>query len=364
MKSPHFLLPLSALAVSVIYLSYQHQSLAALETQTDVLRKTIAATEAGGATSRNRPSAGQPAAAPPKPLPAIDQELWKRLATQGNAAWDPEIVRLFSSMSAAELISRLEEIKKLDLPENRKMSLEGLVARFLADKDPAAVFQQLASHLTQESLKTTFGEAYQKWMTQDGSGATRWLDAQIAAGVFDAKTLREDHPTHSLLERVTLESLIDSNTKAAANRLVNLPASQQKTILVDLVQKTKPSSDRALAEIVRSGIPEGERDAMFGPLTGQLDQKGLDRVSEFLKHIDPTPAERSVITGTAIVDKLSWPEEGKSLEEQADALRTWANGEGSAVTDHATGEALGSRMRYLPYDEIAALVTKYQGPDR
>lgn len=363
MKLPLFLFPLSALVISIIALNHQRQSISALGSRTVALEKALDAAE-HNAGNRTRPATSTGRAGEAPETLAIKAR-WRKLLdlrnpAVGNALMpDPETIRRLTEMNAAELVTQLDEIDAQDLSEDEKVALEQLVGRFLTKKDPKEALLRLTHRLGKPEMGWMLNEALEKWLATDRSGAIQWLDRQINSGTFDTKTLREDNPTHSMMEKTVIQALLDKDPKIAGARLLNLPVRQQDVILGNLLWDIPPKSDQAFAEALRAGVPDRERAAMFERLTGRLDQMGLERIGTFLDHIGPTPEERAAITGKALADKIG-SDFHDTLEEHVEKIRAWGTSHDPTVVDRATGEGLGEQAVDGDLDEISALLTKYQ----
>jgi hypothetical protein len=367
MKPMHLLPPAAALVATGIWLGLQQRSISSLESQSVLLRQHIDAARAPAPAGGGSLAAARAKQAAEKNLETID---WKELAeamakAEGGIPDMRAMMKMQTKLMAlegAELIAALDEIAALDLGKQARQSLEGMLIGLLAQKDPKLVLERFLNHLNQPNgmMNWQLGHAFQQWAGKDGAAAVAWLDAQIAAGKFESKSLDGKSQARLQFEAAAVMALMANDPDAAGRRIAALPEDQRRELFQQgMMLNLKPGSEKAVAAMVRQHVPETERGHAFSSITTMMvHQGGLEKVGGFLDEIDATPAERKQVAQHAAIQKLQQlTQQGKLDRAALDEMRQWVGGQSPDEVDRITGEALanlwGSKN---PWEDSAGLV--------
>lgn len=369
MKPLHFVPPALALAVSGAWLGLQHQSLSNVESQNSTLRQRIDAARSTGSSgdSQKTAAAGKNGKQGAKKIDWKDIAMKQKGMDRGDSIPDMramiELQRALLSMSAEELAAQLDEIAALDIPEDAKAMLQGTLIGVLADKDPKLAIERFGDRLGDDrnGMSWQISHAFQKWAEKDSAGALAWFDAQIAAGKLESKSLNGQNDIRQRLEGAVITSLVGSDPAAAAERLSRIPEGQRAAIFQNgMFFNTKPGSEKAVADLIRSQVPEAQRNETIARSASMLvHQGGYERVGKYLSDIGASAAEREAIVSQAVQSKANTftngekPDLGKTIEE----ARAWAIQQSPDAADKITGKALASAQDFA---QASALALKYQ----
>ncbi|WP_367870779.1 hypothetical protein [Luteolibacter sp. Populi] len=369
MKPIVLLPPALAIAAAAIWLGTQHRSLSAVEDSNTTLRQRIQEArhaEASGESSKtaaaNKGKNGKTTAK------KID---WKDLASKqkamqgGNNMPDMramiELQKTLMDLSAEDLATHLDEIAALDIPDDAKRGLEGMIIGLLAQKNPELVMERFGDRLNDErgGFSWQISQAFQQWASKDSTAATAWLDAQVASGKLDSKSLDGKSDARLRLEGGVIASLLESDPAAAAKRLAGIPENQRSQIFQGgMFFNTKPGSEKAVADLIRSSVPENQRNSTLANSASMLiHQGGYDKVGEYLTKIEASPAEREAIVAQSLQSKVQNSRDSAKMEAAVEEGRAWALKQSPEAADRITGKALGD----IPdFKKGAELALKYQ----
>ncbi|MCW1885225.1 hypothetical protein OKA04_10840 [Luteolibacter flavescens] len=354
MKPIHFLPPAVALVASGIWLGMQQQSISTVEKETVLLRQHIEAAKQAAGGDRSlaevRSGAGK---AMEKDDDAID---WKNLAdsiAKAERGGIPDmkammkIQRKLMSLSPAELTAALDEIATLEMSQNARAGLENSLINLLSQKEPELVLNRFLDRLndTDGFGSWQLSNAFRQWTDKDGAAAAAWLDAQIAAGKFEAKSLDGKSQSRMQFEAAVISALIHSDVEAASKRLASVPEELRKDMLQHgMLASTKPGGEKNYAILVRENLPEKDQAQAFDQVAHSLVQRGgYEKVGEFLSDIDATPAERSRIVMQAASNKIQQLNHRPGIERKdVDEMRAWVAKQSPESVDTVTAESLGS----------------------
>ncbi|MEK7950901.1 hypothetical protein [Luteolibacter soli] len=355
MKPLHLLPPAVAIAASGIWLGLQQQSISTLEKETVLLRKHVDAAKQAAAGDHSSLAAARADGKKGKDPDAIN---WKDLADtmakaeHGGMPDMRAMMKLQSklmSLSGDELKAALDEIAALDLSKDARNSLENMLINLLAQKDPKLVLDRYLDRMNDSRNGFSgwqMANAFQQWARKDGAAAVAWLDAQVAAGKFESKSLDGKNDSRLKFESAAIAALLNSDVDAAGKRLSALPEDQRRELFEQgMFSNLKPGTEKNLAALVRSQVPEKEQPQALANSTGMLvHQGGYERVGKFLDEIDATPAERNEVVKRAASSQLQQlAQQGKVDREAVDKMREWAAQESSPESvDKITGESLGN----------------------
>jgi hypothetical protein len=368
MKPILLLPPGLAILATGVWLGLQHQSLSNVETQNTTLRQRIEAARLAGPGDDDQKTAG----AGKNGKQGAKKINWKELAlkqkdmNRGDSIPDMrammELQRTLFGLSTEELAAHLDEISALEIPDDAKAGLQGIIIGILAERDPKLVMERFGDQLGDDrsSLSWQISHAFQQWAQKDSASALAWLDGQIAAGKLESKSLNGTNDLRQRLEGAVITSLLSSDPAAAAERLSRIPEGQRAAIFqAGLFFSMKPGSEKAAADLIRSHVPEEQRTSTIASSASMLiHQGGYERVTKFMNDIGASPAERAAIVGQSMQGKIGQDRDKAKFEGAVEEARTWAIQQAPEAADRLTGEALG--RGYYDFAQSSALVLKYQ----
>jgi hypothetical protein len=370
MKPLHFLPPAAALVASGIWLGLQQQSISTLEKETVLLRQHVEAAKQASADDHSSLASARANGKKAKDPEAID---WKDLANtmaKAERGGRPDMRAMMKlqtklmSLSGAELTAALDEIAALELSNDARNSLENMLINLLAEKDPKLVLDRYLGKMTDSRNGFSgwqIAHAFQKWTGKDSAAAVAWLDAQVAAGKFESKSLDGKSQSRLQFEGAAISSLLNSDPEAAGKRLAALPEDQRRELFEQgMFNSIKPGTGKNLASLIREQVPEKEQAKALANSTGALiHQGGYERVGKFLDEIEASPAERTEVVKKAASNQLQQlSRQGKVDRGAVDEMRTWAAQESSPESvDTITGESLGNLWnRQTKWEDSAKLI--------
>ena len=370
LKATHWIPPAAALALVVGWNISERSSLQRMEEEKAALRQVIAeAARPSGARVREvrRPRAADPAG-------GID---WKGVSRKllGSSGNGPELNPLMLSdlgnqidaMGVDELLAALDEIRSLDLGDEERGELEGLLFEPLVEKDPAQALRYFADRIgnDDDAVGWQLSSAMAAWAKQDPSAAAAWFDQQIASGVFEAKSLDGRSYARLEFEGALVAELLAANPDAAGLRLAALPEDQRREALEQIsFSELGPEAQSAYAALVRGLVPEDERAGSFTHVISDLVQNaGFTEVDRFLDQIHATPEERAVSAREAANARFEEIANERPLTRQdVDAMREWIEKQSPGSADRVTGEALGDAAQdggEFDFDAASKLALEY-----
>jgi hypothetical protein len=372
MKPLHFLPPAVALVASGLWLGLQQRSISTLETETVLLRQHVEAAKHAAIADDSSLAAARTNGKKANEPEAID---WKSLAdTMAKAergSGMPDIRAMMKlqsklmSLSGAELTAALDEIAGLELSNDARRSLENMLINLLAQKEPKLVLDRYLDRLndTRSGMGSwQLAHAFQQWAGKDSAAATAWLDAQIAAGKFDSKSLDGKSQSRQQFEAAVLASLIASDVNAAGKRLAAMPEDQRLEMFQSgAFMNMKPGTEKNFATLVRENVPENQRGQAFSNATNMMvHQGGYEKVGKFLDEIDATPGERKDIVKQAAVNKIQQLSHNGAVErKEIDEMRAWVAQSSPDNVDTITGESLGTLWgRESKWEDNAKLISE------
>jgi hypothetical protein len=374
LKASHIIAPVVALVATVFWNVSQWHTVSTRQEQVDTLRGRIAGARAhpAGASSTKRSHVSRA-----KPLPASGAIDWKDFSARLQGMDDEsaadelralaDIQTRISAMTREELIAALAEVAALDMDAEEKAALEEMLVASLIEKDPQYALEKYAERIKDEddSVGWQLSSALAGWAKLDPAAAARWMDGQIAAGLFDSKSLDGQSQTRMEFEAALVGPLLGSDPASAQNRIAALPEDQRREALEQIsFSELSPEGQKLYAEIIRGLVPEDERAGSFTHVISELiPDGGYERVSSFLDDIQATPEERAVSAREAANAQLEEIATERAVTRaDVDAMRKWLEGEAPGTVDRVTGEALGDAAQEdgeFGFEQASALVLEY-----
>lgn len=369
MKTRHVIPPAVALGLIGAWNLCQVREISSLETEEAVLRRKIdiAGSYQGGmaAILEGRKS----------PLETTDRIDWQELSKAmrdselnngfGNLRDTLTLQRRLLAMSREELVAALDEIAALNLTDDARVALEAMIVDPLVKKDPRFALEKFENRIGSGMLGWQLSMALRDWAKMDLKGASAWFDKQIAAGAFDSKSLDGKSVARLQFEAALLGPLLGSDYLTAGRRINALPADQRREVLEQLTFRDLGAvAQKAYATLVREFVPGEERAASFGHIaTALVNNKGYDKVGDFLDAVKATPEERAATASQAAVSRFEvLGRQGELGVAKVDELRGWLVYQAKGEIDAITGRALAAAVQEggkFDYPDAAELVLHY-----
>ena len=354
MKSPSIPWPdlclLLAAAGGVTFFLLQQRSAATLEAENARLSQRIEAWETRGDATDDDPKSGPSAKALAKAGPSGMAKLAVILrgADAGNPAQVRESLMLenpWRTLDAPTLEKMIADARTADLSEEDREAVIDKLLEVLVEKDPARAFavieegfagktpREIQQQLSRQS------KLFEKWIQRDGAQALAWLDKQIAAGLFDSRSLAGTSNVRQEYESLIYRKTKDGSRIAALDPLDRLPTLQSWRL------RGIPVEDQiALAKVARtSGLKPSEVAEVMKPfLNAAMESDGLAGADAFFKQIDPTPEEMPHLSEAAAgAAMFALGKKADQLTgEEVPAIRNWL-AEKSPEGDAYIGSMIG-----------------------
>jgi hypothetical protein len=364
MHAKPFLIPAAAGIFAMIWLTSQRRELTSLETSNATITAAIARARAGDFPAADEAAPQRPRADAFRSAGAPD---WKKIAQASLQSAGPNqdmraMVALQTALrdfSTAELLAGIEEIRAMDLPDGVKRQLESGLISVIVERDPQLALERFADTLRSGQPNWNLSGAIGKWSAKDPAAATAWMDARIADGTFDSRSLDGKNLPRLLFEASLIENFLASDPAAAAARLQSLPEDQRAEVFFHGgLLRLKPGQAKPTADLIRSHLPDKDRLPTLGKLASPLlRQGGLPRVAETLREIEASPAERAGIVGEAARETLR--SGGKTIAD-FEETRAWIAAEAPADAGRLTGHALAHITPSISFAEAAKLALQEQ----
>lgn len=272
-----------------------------------------------------------------------------------------------SGMSASELVSALDEIAAMDLDAESKASLEEMLVDPLIKLDPELVLKRFADRLDDEDdgVAWQLSSALREWAKKDRAAAAAWFDGQIAAGLFESKSLDGVSQSRLEFEASLVGELLGTDFAAASERIAALPEEQRREALEQIpFSELSPGARNAYAELVRGLVPEDERAGSFTHVISEIvPDGGYPKVDEFLNAIQATPEERAVSAREAANARIEEIAGERAVTRQdVDAMRQWLAKHSPDTVDRVTGEALADASQdggEFSFEQASQLALEY-----
>ena len=341
---------LLAAAGGVTFFLLQQRSAATLEAENARLSQRIEAWEKHGEASDDDPKSGPSAKALAKAGPSGMAKLAAILrgADAGNPAQVRESLMLESqwrTLDTATLEKMIADARAAGLSQEDREAVIDKLLEVLVEKDPARAFAVIEEGFAgktprevQQQLSKRSG-LFEKWIQSDGTQALAWLDKQIAAGLFDSRSLAGTSNVRQEYESLIYRKAKDGSRIAALDPLDRLPTLQSWRL------RDLPVEDQiALAKVARtSGLKPSEVAEVMKPFLNKAMESGdLASADAFFKQIDPTPEELPRLSEAAAGQAMfSLGKKADQLTgEEVPAIRNWL-AEKSPEGDSYIGSMIG-----------------------
>jgi hypothetical protein len=346
---------LLAAAGGVTFFLLQQRSAANLEAENSKLSQRIVAWEKRRDSTDDETKSGPIAKAFEKSGPSGMAKFAALLrgARSGNPVQVRDLLLLdnhLRSLDVATLEAMIADARAADLSgEDREAVIDKLLEA-LVEKDPARAFAVIEEgfagksprEIQQEFSKRTgyFGN----WLKHDGPQALAWLDRQIAAGLFDSRSLAGTSDVRQGYESLIYRITKDGSRIAALDPLDRLP-----TLLSWRLRDLPVEEQIALAKVARtSGLKPSEVVDVMKPFLQKSMQSGdLASADAFFEQIDPTPEELPQLSEAAAGQAMvSLGKKADQLTgDEVPAIRSWLadkSSEGDAYIGSMIGKGFSN----------------------
>ena len=151
-----------------------------------------------------------------------------------------------------------------------------------------------------------------------------------------------------------MANLLGVQDAQAVERLRALPEGDRLIVLEQMdLTALKDGALASYANVVRTLVPEDEREAAFGYVASELVYEGgYEAVEAFLDRVQATPEERLEAAKEAASGRLmAILEDGMLSARDVDEMRNWVGAQAPGEVDMITGAAIGEA-----YDQEGNLV--------
>ncbi|MES2439878.1 MAG: RNA polymerase sigma factor [Verrucomicrobiota bacterium] len=378
LKTTTFVPPAVVLVIAGAWVASQRQTIHALDRRSVSLETAIAGrSSTAGVTRDDIPVSNQASADPAKGEARLDwSDLAERLANSGFTDIDQiKFDLLMKSLTQEEMLAAMDQIARLSVTEKIRDRLEYMVVFPFSKRFPEFAVRSLTGRELGGTSGMYLEGAFEAWAKKDSGTAQAWLDAQVAAGTFETKTLDGKNRLWIKYEAGLLRSLLLDEGDALTTRLGQLPAGCHKDILHGLGTAWKPmgafepGEEEAFCKLVRKHLSVEEQAELFTIRADQVESGGFPAVDKFLTTIEATPDERlRCVRAVAVSNITGIALNGTVRREDVVALRDWLRTQTPQEADRQTGEALGdaaahqgiavTHYRKLGYQEAAAFAVE------
>ncbi len=271
-----------------------------------------------------------------------------RGANTGNPAAVRKSLLLDSqwrSLDVATLERMIADARAADLSEEDRERIVGKLLEVLVEKEPARAFAIIEEGFAgktpreiQQQLSKRSG-LFDKWLLRDGPQALAWLDKQIAAGLFDSRSLAGTSGVRQEYESLTFLKTKDGSRIAALD-----PADRMPTLQSWHFRDLKAEDQATFATVARtSGLKPLEVAEVLKPFLNKAMEAGdLASADAFFERISSTPEELPHLSEAAAGQAMFAL--GKKADqltgEEVPSIRTWL-ADKSSQGDSYIGSMIG-----------------------
>ena len=354
MKITHAVLPAAALVAVLLWNLPPRRTLQALETSSRHLRSEFAAARLS--QTHEIREKRQPRAAETELARKHKPIAWNYLAAQARLFMKDEpvdedalddLTERLAEMTREQLLTALGEFDSLGLEPKIQAMLENAFVEVLVKTDPELALSRFAAriHDDPDGLGAELSPALLAWAGKDLTAATAWFDQAITTGIFESKTLDGRSGPRLEFEAALAGVLLATDPAAVGRRIAALPEDQRADTLRQIkLSELTPAAQKDYIRLVRSLLPEDERDGPFNSAFSELIPDGdYQKSASFLDEIQATPAERASAAESAANRQLEAISEKRNLtRDDVAAARDWLNRQSPATADRLIGGAMGA----------------------
>jgi hypothetical protein len=299
---------------------------------------------------------------------------WGKLLTlKGEAqsqAFTP-VERLLYDLSAEELLANLDQLATVNGPAQLKEELERRLLHMLGRRDPRRLFDRFSEEIgvVRTPRSAVLQAAFAQWSKQDGAAAAEWLDAQVAAGTFESKSLNGLHSRQVDFESELVRSGVSRDPTGAAKRITAMQEPLRSAVLKnDLLEwGCEAEEAKKIANLIREVAGEAQAPQMLAESSFQriarasVDRQTYDNFDRLFQDIEATPEERDAValySFSIFLRDPKWTGRNDAVS-YVDGMRTWTLREAPGAADELTIKALG-QLGEKRFDDAAKLAIQYQ----
>lgn len=279
------------------------------------------------------------------------------------------------TLSGQQLVAAIGNIEALGLDADLLEVLQDLVMERLVGNSPQLALETFTDRIKDnpDSVGWHLSTALRNLAKSDPQAASQWLDRQIAAGLF--KPVEEDEFSSSRLEfeAALAGVLLGGDPVAAEARITALPEEVRGDALEGIsITELGPDAQRNYADLVRSLLPEDEREASLTSLTDDIaTEGGFKAVDRFLDNIGATAPEREAAVRQAVDTQITGTAGERTLTmDDISGMRAWASRYAPDAVDELTGQALadaaqdGSEFSYEQAEPLVRDIFRKTGSEQ
>jgi RNA polymerase sigma factor (sigma-70 family) len=372
MKASTFASPVIALILSGAWIVSQRQTIQALDRRSDFLENALA-TRTSSLTADALPVKTARSNSHKNGNGRLSVD-WNEVAGQ-FAGVNPHgqlnqvdafmLDKRMGEMTQEQLLAGIDEISALDTTDEIKMRMEETLVHSLGNRFPEFTVVNLI-HRYQGSTGTApyyLADAFRKWAQDDFTRASAWMDARIAAGTFDHKSLSGENWLQNQLQQIVVKSLLSQPGDAAALRVMQVPEELRENLLLGVsFESLKPDETAQFGKLVRDSLTlEGQQKVLSRAACKFADD--LPSLAPFLENIGATPEERALCVGNVAVSNIGKICLARKVaSDDISAIRSWIGEQMPAEVDRFTARALDSAVMMqarTTFTEAAALAVEF-----
>ena len=245
------------------------------------------------------------------------------------------------------MAAKLQEIDALDLSADELGALEKFLMDSLVEKDPGLGLSWVVGHYPDGKASTDYATAFRLWAMKDLTGATEWLDREIAAGKFRQPVSGREKRSPQRVRTDVIRLLTESDPAAIGIRLSrHAGRTTPRRDAGFLARRSHTRGSTGLCETdPRSLAAERPIENLFLAVRPPACRMAITRKStEYLNLIHATPEERAVCAGIAAEHKFDKMKDqtGPSPARISMRLREWVGSQAPAAVDEITGNVLAT----------------------
>lgn len=246
-------------------------------------------------------------------------------------------------MGGQELAMVLDEIDALGLDPADRALLEGVFFHPFIYKEPVLALERLAGRIRDDpdGRLIDLQPAMEAWVKLDPAAATAWFDRAITAGVFESKRLDGRCWTRLKFEAVLAQSLLVTDTSAAARRIMALPEVRRGEALRYIsFGEMDPETLKRYVELTRGELVTNKAGEPFAAMIGRKIGGDFAKADSFLDEIGATPEERAAAAGAVVEARMRFSD-GRTTPDGVAVMRSWLDKQAPEQINRLTGAALG-----------------------
>ncbi len=367
MKASPWILPaITAIAVGGWIASRKHAS-ATLESEVTVLRELIRHAKTGAETGAGREGADGKAARTGQR--AIR---WKEMAASlGTGSGDgPDEIRMMIRMqrllldlTAEGLCVELEKLAAADMSARAGRQFEDMIFEALVEKDPKLALEHGGGRLMEEGKSRQMASALRKWAELDPVAAAAWMDKQLAAGVFESKSLDGRNPIYPQFESGLVGALLKNDLQAAIKRMAAIPEEQRAAVFSSgMFKQVDQAGEGDFVSLVRQSAGDSHVSGVLSGYAANLVHgQDFERVDHFIAASRATPDEKAAMVSEVMRRSATIGGNSPLAPEVIDQIRSWATTQTPDLVDKQTGAMLANSLWVVGGDikKVGAIALKY-----